>query len=214
VPAPGAVTPHPQEPGTRPARALPYALHLSDEVAAGATEGLRLSFDNHGRQGASLWARSRAASLAPRCYTLAAGGHLEDLLPAAENTGVYDWTLHGPNGYVRVYRGSLQSDRLGRYLRIRQAAVKNKTPAHDFAMELTNRGPQPLSLVLKDLAYGQKPLEFTLLPGASYTARWNIEASHHWYDIGISLLQDDAYERRYAGHVETGRASRSDPAAA
>ena len=115
---------------------------------------------------------------------------------------------------MRVYRGSLQSDRLGRYLRIRQAAVKNKTPTHDFAMELTNRGPQPLSLVLKDLAYGQKPLEFTLLPGASYTARWNIEASHHWYDIGISLLQDDAYERRYAGHVETGRASRSDPAAA
>ena len=76
VPAPGAVTPHPQEPGTRPARALPYALHLSDEVAAGVTQGLRLSFDNHGRQGASLWARSRAASLAPRCYTLAAGGHL------------------------------------------------------------------------------------------------------------------------------------------
>ncbi|OWT65445.1 phosphocholine-specific phospholipase C [Candidimonas nitroreducens] len=218
VPEAGAAAPHPQEPGTRPARALPYDLHVADDVAAGR-DGLRLRFDNRGRQGVCLWVRSRAAGLAPRCYTLEAGKQLEDLLPPASDAASYDWSVYGPNGYVRIHRGSLRPDSPARHLRIRQRDAGTQEEkgrggrADGFSLELKNSGPAPLSLVLKDLAYGQAPREFTLLPGATYTTRWDIVRSHHWYDIGVSVVQDAAYERRYAGHIETGHASRTDPAA-
>jgi phospholipase C len=248
VPEAGAAAPHPQEPGTRPARVLPYELYVADEIAADAG-GLRLRFDNAGRQGTCVWARSRAAELAPRCYTVEAGKHLEDLLPSAQGADGYDWSLYGPNGYVRIYRGSLRPESAARHLRVRQRGMRGQGKggpgrggAQDaqgvqeqdiqepnvqepnvrkqqgmqedgFVLELENRGPLPLSLVLKDLAYGQAQREFTLLPGASYMARWDIARNQHWYDIGVAVLQDRAYERRYAGHVETGRASTSDPAA-
>jgi phospholipase C len=43
--------------------------------------------------------------------------------------------------------------------------------------------------------------------------RWLLEYSHHCYDIGVTLAGEAGWSRRLAGHVETGRASISDPAA-
>jgi len=39
--------------------------------------------------------------------------------------------------------------------------------------------------------------------------RWAIAAGGHWYDIG---LQCGNHIRRWAGHIETGKTSSSDPA--
>ncbi len=67
--------------------------------------------------------------------------------------------------------------------------------------------------MLTDKAYGAPPRELTLLPGARFVSEWNIVASHHWYDISVTLVGQAHYERRYSGHVETGNDSRTDPAA-
>jgi len=39
--------------------------------------------------------------------------------------------------------------------------------------------------------------------------RVELERSHHWYDVTVSAGQ---HQWRFAGHAETGRESRSDPA--
>ena len=39
-------------------------------------------------------------------------------------------------------------------------------------------------------------------------------SGHGWYDLSVTSDQDDAFLRRLAGHVETGRPSTSDPAIA
>ncbi|MET1023037.1 MAG: phospholipase domain-containing protein, partial [Pseudoxanthomonas sp.] len=38
-----------------------------------------------------------------------------------------------------------------------------------------------------------------------------LEASDHWYDLQVEV-PDTPFRRRLAGHLETGRPSRSDPA--
>jgi phospholipase C len=38
------------------------------------------------------------------------------------------------------------------------------------------------------------------------------EHSSDWYDVSLVSDQDGTFLRRLAGHVETGRASTSDPA--
>ena len=50
-------------------------------------------------------------------------------------------------------------------------------------------------------------------PGAAKECRQLI-ASGHWYDLSTITSNDARYLRRFAGHVETGAASITDPAIA
>jgi phospholipase C len=43
---------------------------------------------------------------------------------------------------------------------------------------------------------------------------WGVPAGNRWYDITVTSGADSAYVRRFAGHVETGAVSTSDPATA
>jgi hypothetical protein len=83
----------------------------------------------------------------------------------------------------------------------------------DFALSLENPGTDTLILTLADMAYGRSRQEVVLLPGGRKTISWNLAASHHWYDIGITVSGYPDYLRRCAGHMETGHGSRTDPAA-
>ncbi|MGH8291329.1 MAG: hypothetical protein ACREV7_20425 [Steroidobacteraceae bacterium] len=38
---------------------------------------------------------------------------------------------------------------------------------------------------------------------------WNLQASHHWYDLSVSA---ERHQWRLAGHIENGHDSYSDPA--
>ncbi|WP_327321200.1 alkaline phosphatase family protein [Streptomyces sp. NBC_01210] len=40
---------------------------------------------------------------------------------------------------------------------------------------------------------------------------WNVEPAHHWYDLTATANTDNGFPRRFAGHMETGRSSYSDP---
>ena len=40
----------------------------------------------------------------------------------------------------------------------------------------------------------------------------NLNKSFYWYDISVKIKGNDIFEKRYAGRVETGRESKSDPA--
>jgi phospholipase C len=41
---------------------------------------------------------------------------------------------------------------------------------------------------------------------------WSLDESAHWYDFTLSVAELPGYSRRFAGRVEMGRASWSDPA--
>ncbi len=41
---------------------------------------------------------------------------------------------------------------------------------------------------------------------------WSLAASDGWYDIVVTSPATPGLIQRYAGHLETGRASRTDPA--
>jgi len=40
----------------------------------------------------------------------------------------------------------------------------------------------------------------------------DLRHAHGWYDVQVTVDSDHAFSRRLAGHVETGRDSKSDPA--
>lgn len=191
-----------QEPGQRPARALPYRLAV-DEVPDGG--GLTLAFRNRGAAGAVFNVYAGAGKAGPWFYGIGAGDALTDPLHGLDAAGDYAVAAHGPNGFLRSFEGRRDRDPAG-------LLVVAEEIGDELLVKLANRGSAPRRVVLQALAYGSRPdRSVDLAPGASRTLRYPVAASDHWYDFAVAL-PGSSWRRRFAGHVETGRPSRSDPA--
>ncbi len=94
-----------QERGLRRSRPLTYAPHVdaSVDTAAGT---LTLTFASGPRPGAAFHVTSGNRTDGPWTYTTEAGRTLQDTWNSAYSAGSYDLTVHGPNGFVRVFKGS------------------------------------------------------------------------------------------------------------
>lgn len=204
-PLPPARAAAPAQPaGPRPARALSYDLHARCSSHAG---GVTIAFENRGRAGAVIhvYDRLRPDDM-PRRYTLAAGQRCRDTWPAPAlgTDDSHELWLLGPNGWHRHFSG-----RGGpREPLVHFDAPRGRSPA----LLLTNPRPQPITFVVGAAAYGEAaPLEVTLAAGAVRRVRLPL-AAHRWYDWRVTRADDDAYLRRYAGHLEDGTPSITDPA--
>ncbi|AIV89637.1 phosphocholine-specific phospholipase C [Burkholderia pseudomallei] len=202
----------PQEPGVRPARALPYELHVNAEVHGGAR--LRIEFANRGEQGAHFYVYASNRSDGPWRYTVGAHRSLHETFDLAATNGAYAFAVYGPNGFVRVFEGLAAAGGHGR-----QAAARPEVKAgYDVAngnlyLKLANHGAQSVQLTLADNAYGAPARRITLLGGDEQIESWALASSHQWYDVTVSDGATGQFVRRFAGHVENGKPSYSDPAA-
>jgi phospholipase C len=194
-----------QEPGTRKARALPYELsvHCREETVAGK---VWIDFANSGKAGAALYVYNGAKPDSnPRRYTVSAADTLSDYWLISES---YDLTVHGPNGYFRQFRGNTKEDAHSKpEVQLRYDAAEG-----DVVLSLSNSGLAACTMQAIDGYNGNVQRSYPVQPGANVEDRWLLTTSAGWYDISISSMESPAYLRRFAGHVETGRPSLSDPA--
>ena len=195
-----------QEPGTRPARPIPYDLNASG-TANFADGTFTIEFANEGKT-AVLQIRSGNSSLGPWTYTVGAGEHVSDTWKIAGNnlTG-YDLSVYGPNGFLRAFRGSISGANAAN-LDIRAAYDKD---ANTITLIGTNRGSQTVTLQLKN-AYTGEAVSGELAPGASSQKILALENTWGWYDFIVEVEQDPTFRNQLAGHIENGEESRTDPA--
>ena len=188
---PAQMTPPVQEKGQRPARALPYAFEANATTKAGF---VMLDLANNSATTAAVFHiyDRLAPSAPPRRYTVKAGGQLTALIPTP---GAYDLSLFAPNGFHRRFNGQ----------------VSQVVPVQwqKTGMVLINSGHTPLALAIRDEAYGQAAQAITLGAGQSQTLPFDLAASGQWYDISVS---GEGFSHRFAGHIETGKPSVTDPA--
>ncbi|TAM32759.1 MAG: phospholipase C, phosphocholine-specific [Nevskiaceae bacterium] len=192
-----------QEPGARPSRALPYELFVSASVGTGTVE---LRFDNTGAQGAVFHVYDKTNLLAtPRRYAVEAGKSLTGTWVAL---GSYDLWVLGPNGFHRHFQGSALNLPTGGAPEI---DVCYDSANGDVYVKLHNSGSATLSYQLVANAYFSSQPETVEVPaGASAERHWVLKAVGGWYDFTVSA--DNGFLRRFAGRVETGRHTISDPA--
>jgi phospholipase C len=189
--------PH-QEPGQRPARALPYAFDVASEVQP---EGLALTLANTGAVGAAFDLRAPRGG-EPRFYAVEAGKSLTDLAPAE---GRYELTLFGANGFLRGFRG--EAGAAGP-----EASARFDARTGKLVVTLKNAGTKPIALDVAPNAYFEAPARLhRLAPGEQATDAWDLKASHNWYDLTVTCVEAPSFQRRFAGHGEDGRPSVSDP---
>jgi phospholipase C len=56
------------------------------------------------------------------------------------------------------------------------------------------------------------PHIYSVAAGASAEDHWLLTASSGWYDLFVTSSEAPLYLRRFAGHIETGHPSLSEPA--
>ncbi|WP_454902745.1 phosphocholine-specific phospholipase C [Variovorax gossypii] len=202
-----------QATGTRPSRALPYELHTSarSDVVNGK---LQLLFANTGKAAAVFHVYDKLnLGLLPRRYMVEAGKTLDDTWnPVADNSGFYDLWVLGPNGYHRHFKGNLNTLRAG------DVAVPEVRVCYDIAngnvyLKMLNGGKNACKFTIRAKAYRDDgPWTATVSGGTVAEQHWDLSGSGCWYDFVVTCDADASYYRRFAGRVETGKHSVSDPA--
>jgi phospholipase C len=206
VPAPPSTGTVPvQEPGLRGARALPYDLAADTQPVGGR---MQFTFRNLGAAGAAFLVTSAVRSDGPWPYTVEAGKTLTDTwaMPAAADP--YDFSVYGPNGFLRRMAGTAGS--VGP-----EVTARHNASTGQATLVFSNPGPAAVTFTATDAYAPADHYTYTVQAGASRSVPgWGVSSANHWYDVTVTSSTDAAYVRRFAAHVETGAPSTSDPATA
>jgi phospholipase C len=121
--------------------------------------------------------------------------------------GRYDLAVFGPNGFLRVFRGTASPDAQANL----DVRCRYDAESSEIVLVVTNRGPRHCDVTATN-AYGGASISRLLDSGDRTRWRFRVNASHGWYDISIEASSDDSFLHRLAGHLEDGKDSVSDPA--
>ena len=191
-----------QEPGQKPARALPYQLNGNARIDR-AQGQVQLSLSNAGAQAANLAiCPSPDRPGDPWPLEVDPGGTVQAAFATGPG-GDYDFTCYGPNGFRRRFAGT------GAAGGGVEVSSRIDPRQGTFQVILNNGTRGPVTFTLKANAYrGDGPWTRVVAAGGSVTETFHpVRHGQGWYDLTATVDSDDRFLRVLAGHIETGQAS-------
>ncbi|MFE9119569.1 phosphocholine-specific phospholipase C [Streptomyces sp. NPDC007172] len=198
LPANGAQSMPTQEPGTRPHRQLPYR-PWADVTVDRTTGRVTCTLANHGS--ATFHFTVLPNTLKPFAgtpFTVAPGTAKSYVWETAETDGRYDFTVHGADGFLRRFSGTV-------------TRATPPGPAPVPSVTATPRGRRILELHLRN--EGAAELSFTVSDDRGSRVVWvppSGRTSVNWplkdgsYDLTVTAANGGRFVRRYAGTVHAG----------
>lgn len=221
-----ATLPQPER-GVRPSRALPYELHVSCQVddddngkwRRGGRPEVILEFQNDGRAGAVFHVYDKLDLTAiPRRYTVESRRRLVDSWDCASD-GSYDLWVLGPNGFHRHFSGDASPAANTRRRRWPDRGAEPEVEVSydereaQVLVTLINRGREPCTFSIEANAYRRfPPISARVVARSRTRISLPVRESARWYDFTATVVGLAGFERRFAGRIENGEASFSDPA--
>jgi phospholipase C len=219
-----------QEKGIKPSSALPYQLYVSAKYDA-AVKSVKLDFESRdevfgsktagapfslylpgktakkGNKGNLIWGQMHS-----RNYALKSKDKISDLLPLdIFEDQRYRIQIYGPNGYFREFKGSSGDPEIHVSCEYQQDRIKTGQLSGNVELMLFNLDPaRTHEVTIIDHAYGTKPKKISLTCKGKATIM-DLSSSYGWYDFSVLISGSTSYEQRFAGRVETGKPSYTDP---
>lgn len=148
-----------------------------------------------------------------RNYGVAAGDQLTDAWDLQDfDNGQYHIRIYGPNGFFRAFKGNLQDPDIeiqcayehktfskNKLTGNVELNIKNNSLSHSYKVEIT------------DNAYKTNAMHRTIPSGKQERIVMDIKPNFGWYDFTVKVEDNDHFEKRYAGHVESGINGFTDP---
>jgi phospholipase C len=196
-----------QEAGTRSSCPLPYELVVNAQPGNGALtlvmEARTRTF-GEAAAGVPFSVYSYVPEMTCRSYAVKAGDVVRDAVPIG---GSYRVRVDGPNGFMREFTNS-------------DTAVAHMAVVVDYAdgsaksgrIELLlshDDGANAREVTIRDESYGAPERRLNVPRGERSVVVMDTASTHGWYDFTV---QSGGLVQRYAGRVETGMWSVTDPA--
>lgn len=217
-----------QEKGIKHACALPYELYV-DGGFNKAKHAVELTFKAgnklFGKKTAggafNVYAPGKYASLQTPgtmedvrtwSYAVTPGDTVKDEWPLADfENGKYHLRVYGPNGFYREFKGDAKDPQINidfAYQTLNNAA--NGNVALTFSIPGNHA---PLTVEVTDNAYKTAAKQMTIHyeSFAPQIMKIDLAKSFGWYDFSVKVKGYPDLTARYAGRVETGKSSFSDP---
>lgn len=216
-----------QEPGIRPSNALPYEVYCEGDFnAATGRFGLAMRAGNsvHGARSAgvpfNVYVRNTAKSsgvtavgnnnenMMVATYAVKAGDTMQEAYTSQVfKDGKYQLHVHAPNGFYREFYGDATAPVLVSRC-VYERGLNGLTG--NVEARLKNVSTAPVKVAVTDNSYKTGVVTREIQPGQQVSVALDLKKQHGWYDFTVKAEGSNAHVR-YAGRVETGKDSFTDP---
>lgn len=210
-----------QEKGVRSACALPYELYVN-----GAFDKEQKSFGITFSAGNEVFGQTSAGSpfyvyamnpyqkedLRSWNYSVIAGDSLQDEWKLSDfDNGAYHLRAYGPNGFFREFSGDENNPLLKIDAVYERGRINKAKLSGNVSFTVTNRDSKPHTVLIVDNSYKGVSQTKVVAPGAATVFNVNLSKNYNWYDHSVKVKGYNQFEERFAGRVETGAITKTDP---
>ncbi|MDQ1855954.1 phosphocholine-specific phospholipase C [Chryseobacterium sp. WLY505] len=179
-----------QERGLKPSNPLPYHFHVN-------LEGDHIKMTNLKENGVPLLVYDRT-QFDSNNYHFSYALYSKQNLSHPVHSGAYDYEIFGPNGFFRKFQGSISPEI--------EIILENITAKSQVELIIRNHKKKNFSINLEDLYTKNKKTISVQKPEEKIMI--NLDQFKGWYDLKITLNE---HLWHFAGRIETGKVSVSDP---
>ncbi|WP_267739867.1 phospholipase domain-containing protein [Myroides injenensis] len=121
----------------------------------------------------------------------------------AINDSQYNFKVHGPNGFYRSFVGKKEP----------LPVTIKVIPQENLSVLVTffNKGRKTEQFLIEDKIYLKRTIPVIIEPQKEVTIQLDYNAFKGWYDIEITTSLDIDFSYQFAGHLEDGNVSITDP---
>ncbi|MFT3747287.1 MAG: phospholipase C, phosphocholine-specific [Agriterribacter sp.] len=202
-----------QEKGTRSSCALPYQLYAEGKLSTDK-KSFKIKLDAKNEVfgtkaiGSPFNIYAPGTNILPRNYAVLAGDSLTDEWSIDKD---YHLQVYGPNGFFREFKGTVNDPLLDVSCEYESSPAGKKNLTGKIALRLKNNSKQSLTIEVPDNAYKSRTQTKILSAGSQAGITIDTAKYQGWYDFSVKIKGNNDFEKRYAGRVETGKSSISDP---
>jgi phospholipase C len=204
-----------QEPGIKPANAIPYELY-ADAALDRASKQFKIDFtagktffgDKAKGAGFIVYSGDKNWN-----FTVDAGDTIDYNWPLADfNAETYDLKVYSSNGFYRRYTGNTHDPEIAISLKYQSEKDGRRVNGNVLLHIRRLTKGNPIKFTIKDNSYKKPMLKAVLNKNQEEIfIPIDLKASHSWYDFTVTTEKNEVYSQQFAGHAEHAKESFTDP---
>lgn len=147
-----------------------------------------------------------------RNYAVAAGDSIKDEWSIGNfKNNIYQLDVHGPNGFFCSFTGDKSDPLLTITIDLEFNNHFVSTPTGNLMIRLTNSQSKDIAVQVADKSYGSGSQTVTVKANEAKNVVIDTSKVSSWYDVLVTVKGYPHFGQRFAGHIEAGFPSKTDP---
>jgi len=210
-----------QEKGTKPACALPYQLNVNANLVNDFMEivfqAAKTPFGNPIENTGAPFTMNALNSFKGEkgkiwAYAVKSGDQLKESISIDDfDQSNYNLAITGPNGFHRHFVGNKNNLAIHITAYPEEFGLISKKLSGRLILSFDNKQDKPVEIKIVDNKYQANPQKLQLKGNASSSVSLDLSKQANWYDFSITLKGNEIFSHRFAGKIETGEITETDP---